>query len=247
MEAPVMRDKESWNCGSATIGRTTIMNTKIPRIGLIVLITLSAAQANAINDRRARSDGRFEGNTEKAGAVRPMLITQVWTDYDGEAHSESLINGQVFLDGNDTYWATSVHVGEAPEQGNAHWPESKTSAEPAPAAPVSAEVSPPAEPATSGMSFSAALDALKRGTRIARAGWNGEGQWVALSGTDLRPARVPTNGLWSPHSRAESERQGGTVEVLPAAILRNAQRQIVMGWVPSTGDLLAEDWYIVAD
>lgn len=92
--------------------------------------------------------------------------------------------------------------------------------------------------------FGWALRHIKGGAKLRRRGWNGSGQWVALSGTELRPARVPTENLWSPHSRAEAEAQGGSVEVLPAIILRNAQGQIVMGWTPSTGDVLASDWEI---
>lgn len=96
--------------------------------------------------------------------------------------------------------------------------------------------------------FSHALtQAIAMGRRICRAGWNGKGQWVAHSGTVLRGKRVEAAGLWSPHSRAEAERQGGSVEVLPALILKNAQGQIVMGWAPSQGDLFAEDWMIYAD
>jgi hypothetical protein len=33
---------------------------------------------------------------------------------------DALVNGQVFLDGNDTFWATSVGVGEG--HGTFSWP-----------------------------------------------------------------------------------------------------------------------------
>jgi hypothetical protein len=47
------------------------------------------------------------GNEVKAGDVFPMMITRVWWESDSDA-----VNGQVFLDGNDVLWATSVSEGE---------------------------------------------------------------------------------------------------------------------------------------
>ncbi|MBK9029316.1 MAG: hypothetical protein IPN98_16545 [Propionivibrio sp.] len=41
-----------------------------------------------------------------------MLITRVW-DY-GTPNPDAMVNGQVFLDGNDCLWVTSVKVGEGP-------------------------------------------------------------------------------------------------------------------------------------
>jgi hypothetical protein len=97
------------------------------------------------------------------------------------------------------------------------------------------------------VSFSHALEQVKRGRRAARFGWNGKGMWIALSGTQIRPAKVPTDQLWSPHSRAEAERQGGEVEVCPSLIMRTADGKIVMGWLASQTDLLAEDWVVFPD
>ena len=43
------------------------------------------------------------GNEVKAGDIFPMIVTKVW--------SPGYVNGQVFLDGNDCFWATSVEEG----------------------------------------------------------------------------------------------------------------------------------------
>ena len=93
-------------------------------------------------------------------------------------------------------------------------------------------------------SFEFALVAIKEGKRVVRAGWNGKDQWVALSGP-CEPREVLEVSFWSEHSRAFAISQGGTAKVAPGLLLKNAQDQIVMGWVPSTGDLLATDWYIL--
>jgi hypothetical protein len=97
------------------------------------------------------------------------------------------------------------------------------------------------------ITFGEALQAIKLGKRVARDDWNGKGMWIALSGTELRPSRVPSANLWSPHSKAEAERQGGSVEVLPAIIMRTADGKIAMGWLASQADMLAEDWTVLED
>ena len=46
-----------------------------------------------------------------------MVIIRVWG-----TTPESPVNGQVLLDGNDTFWATSVQAGVGPRKFE--WPES---------------------------------------------------------------------------------------------------------------------------
>lgn len=95
---------------------------------------------------------------------------------------------------------------------------------------------------TDAMTFSLALEAMKRGHRVARAGWNGAGQWVALGkGADYLAA----SQFWNEHARAHAEQNGGGAMVLPYFILKTAQGAILMGWSPSQSDALAEDWQIV--
>ena len=81
-------------------------------IGDIVHYMLSAVDAEAINRRRvakahtpAWPEGAIahSGNTVRAGEILPMIVCRVW--------GGDMVNGQVFLDGNDTYWATSRHEG----------------------------------------------------------------------------------------------------------------------------------------
>ena len=94
-------------------------------------------------------------------------------------------------------------------------------------------------------SFEFALNAIKLGYRVFRAGWNGKDQWVALSGS-TEPREVAAINIWSPHARQFAEDSGGVAKVAPGLLLKNAQGVLVMGWVPSTGDLLADDWYILS-
>jgi hypothetical protein len=96
-----------------------------------------------------------------------------------------------------------------------------------------------------GMTFGLALDALKMGMRVARAGWNGKDMWLSLSCGEVR--EVPAAGFWSPHNQAYANANGGTAKVLPSITMKTATGEILMGWLASQTDMLAEDWAIVGD
>lgn len=118
------------------------MSEQIPSIGRIVHYRLSADDAAQINRRRTTGKSIADrmkasavaieggappivawpygaqahiGNDVKEGDVFPMLIVRVWGPMAGSA-----VNGQVFLDGNDVFWATSRTVGDQP--GTFSWP-----------------------------------------------------------------------------------------------------------------------------
>lgn len=86
-----------------------------------------------------------------------------------------------------------------------------------------------------------AIRQAKNGHRVTRTGWNAKGQWVAFSPGGV----VHASQFWSPANKSHALHQPEqTAEVFPAMTLKNAQGMIVMGWVPSTGDLLMQDWEI---
>ncbi len=89
-----------------------------PTIGRIVHYRLSKEDVDAIQRRRARvSDPQvLFGNAVKEGDTFPAMIVRAW----GEQPT-SAVQLQVYLDGNDTHWATSVQVGEGPRTYS--WPE----------------------------------------------------------------------------------------------------------------------------
>lgn len=119
------------------------MNEQNVSIGRIVHYRLSADDAAAINRRRTDGSSIAQrmknaippqegqnsatiygwpsgaqahiGNEAAEGDTFPMLITRVWGNTP-----ESAVNGQVFLDGNDVLWTTSVVVGEGPRTFS--WP-----------------------------------------------------------------------------------------------------------------------------
>ena len=99
-------------------------------------------------------------------------------------------------------------------------------------------------PVDQGLTFGDALAELKNGRRVARAGWNGKGMWLALSCDGSR--EVPAASFWSPANRAWAEQQpNGTAMVLPSITMKTATGEILMGWLASQTDLLAEDWVVL--
>ena len=93
-------------------------------------------------------------------------------------------------------------------------------------------------------SFGFALQALLDGGRVYRAGWNAANQWLSMTGK-VGGHLVVADDFWSSNNRAFADANGGVARVMPCITLKNAQDQIVMGWVPSTGDLLTDDWCIL--
>ncbi len=118
------------------------MSEQVPSLGRIVHYRLSADDAVQINRRRtsgvsiatrmktfaqSAQDGpevvygwpagaqAHIGNEVSEGDTFPMIITRVWGDTPTSA-----VNGQVFLDSNDVFWATSRMVGDRP--GTFSWP-----------------------------------------------------------------------------------------------------------------------------
>ena len=91
-------------------------------------------------------------------------------------------------------------------------------------------------------SFSKALELLKQGDKIARKGWNGADQWLSISCPDTKD--IPAESFWSPHNAEFARQNGGSAKVAPCITLKNAQGMIIMGWIPSAGDLFADDWMI---
>ena len=86
---------------------------------------------------------------------------------------------------------------------------------------------------TDAMSFGLAIEAAKKGKRIARKGWNGKGQYVELA-TAISYAS-PTGAVVN----AEHDAIGNQ------ALAFVGTSGVQMGWLASQADMLADDWEIV--
>lgn len=99
---------------------------------------------------------------------------------------------------------------------------------------------------TEGMTFGLALEALKKGCKVARKGWNGKGMWLSLSGDANLTRYVDEDKFWSKNNSDFALAQGGSARVLPCITMKTADDAILMGWLASQTDMLSEDWEVVA-
>lgn len=97
---------------------------------------------------------------------------------------------------------------------------------------------------TTAMTFGDALVMLEAGKKVARAGWNGKGMWLSLSGPGVR--YVPAASFWSKHNAEfAASNPDGTAPVLPSITMKTATGEILIGWLASQADMLAKDWQVV--
>lgn len=85
---------------------------------------------------------------------------------------------------------------------------------------------------------------MKDGNRVARSGWNGKNMWICLGEGNKS---LPAESFWNRHTRAFAMENGGEAEVLPYIIMKTADNKVLMGWLASQSDMLAEDWIVVRD
>lgn len=95
-----------------------------------------------------------------------------------------------------------------------------------------------------GMTFGMAIEAMKRGAKVARKGWNGKGMWLCVPFCDGLK-EVHATGIWGKPNAEYALQNGGTVKVMPYVTMKTADGAIVMGWLASQTDMLAEDWEVV--
>lgn len=96
---------------------------------------------------------------------------------------------------------------------------------------------------TTAMPFGLAIEAMRKGKKVARSGWNGKGMWITLSCSDSK--MVKAEDIWAPHNREFAIANGGEVQVDPYFTMKTAQGTIQSGWLASQPDMLSEDWMIV--
>lgn len=88
--------------------------------------------------------------------------------------------------------------------------------------------------------FGIALDMLKEGYKVAREGWNGKGMFIYM----VKGSTIPRDAL-----RREADKhishECDEVVVNSHIDMKAADGSIVVGWLASQTDMLAEDWMIV--
>ena len=86
------------------------------------------------------------------------------------------------------------------------------------------------------MNFSQALELIKEGKCLARAGWNGKAMFVFLvPGSTFNVSRPPLLGIFE---------EGTEIHYHPHIDMKTANGEIVP-WLASQSDILALDWNVV--
>lgn len=86
------------------------------------------------------------------------------------------------------------------------------------------------------LTFGDALHFLKQGLKLQRRGWNGKGMFVFLvNGSTFSVSRAPLLGIFP---------EGTEINYRPHIDIKNVDGSIAT-WVPSIGDVMAEDWQIL--
>ena len=83
------------------------------------------------------------------------------------------------------------------------------------------------------MSFGLAIEAMKKGKKVARRGWNGKNQHIELA---TRISYMTSEGVFI---NVEHEAIGNK------AIAFCGTSGVQMGWLASQADMLADDWEVV--
>lgn len=86
---------------------------------------------------------------------------------------------------------------------------------------------------TDGMNFGLAIEAAKKGKKIARAGWNGKNQYVELA-TCISYRNAAGEDINVDHDTIGNK-----------ALAFVGTSGVQMGWLASQADMLADDWRIV--
>lgn len=87
------------------------------------------------------------------------------------------------------------------------------------------------------MNFGSAIEALKEGKRVARAGWNGKGMFLFLvNGSNFVVNREPLLSIMG---------EGTMVTYRPHIDMKDAEGKVVP-WLANQTDMLAEDWVEVS-
>jgi hypothetical protein len=88
---------------------------------------------------------------------------------------------------------------------------------------------------TAGLTFGLAVEALRMGKKVARAGWNGKGMFIFLiPGSTFKVNRPPLLGIYP---------EGTEINYCPHIDMKTADGKVVP-WLASQTDILAEDWQV---
>ena len=102
-------------------------------------------------------------------------------------------------------------------------------------------------PAT-GMTFGMAIEAMRKGHKVARKGWNGKDMWIVLMPSlYLPPFNTQEPGAKVNDRTAKHIGKDTALDSQPYIAMWTAAKQWQPGWLASQADILADDWAVCVD
>jgi len=99
---------------------------------------------------------------------------------------------------------------------------------------------------TTGMNFGLAIEAIKKGCKVARSGWNGKDMWIVLmSGMNLPSFNTQGTERKVNDRTAKWIGRDTPLNSLPYIAMWTADKKWLPGWLASQTDMLSDDWVIV--
>jgi hypothetical protein len=96
------------------------------------------------------------------------------------------------------------------------------------------------------MTFSEALEQLKKGMRVARTGWNGKGMFIVIMPElQLPPFNTQDTNRKVNDRTAKWIGEDAPLNCRPYIAMYTALKEWQPGWLASQADLLAEDWELL--
>jgi hypothetical protein len=88
------------------------------------------------------------------------------------------------------------------------------------------------------MNFGQAIEAMKEGSKVYRAGWNGKNMYLwLLPATEVKKEWIKDPMLLSVFGDRD------TLPCLGSIGMLTATGEVLTGWLASQSDMLAEDWH----
>ena len=92
------------------------------------------------------------------------------------------------------------------------------------------------------MNFGQAIEALKSGKKVARAGWNGKGMFlIYVPGSNVRAYQGTA------YARNGVTNEKGEVTINPHIDMKTATGEMQPGWLASQTDMLGDDWVTIEE
>jgi hypothetical protein len=96
------------------------------------------------------------------------------------------------------------------------------------------------------LTFGLAIEAMKKGYKVARKGWNGKEMWIVLMPSLYLPPYNTADTYRKVNDRtAKHIGEDKPLDSQPYIAMWTAQGKWQPGWLASQADILAEDWMVV--